>query len=157
MQAYAISRIMSRINDVNEYSFYPLLRDLAELPDADTETLESLSEYIFWMNQNGNQLKFVLSESEQARAAVTAGGKLYYQNGANEFLNVVPTYELVLQLVDFIDILTNQVDWKDAPTFSWYATVSELEAFPKYILYSGLDVHVDALLRVIDEEKYRYT
>ena len=69
----------------------------------------------------------------------------------------MPAYELVQQLVDFIDILTNQVDWKDAPTFAKYATLSELEEFPKYILYSGLDVNVDALLRVIDEEKYRYT
>ena len=43
-----------------------------------------------------------------------------------------------------------------APTFSQYFKPADHSEFPKYILYSGLDVNIDALVRVLGGVKYAY-
>merc|ERR1712194_87957 len=101
------------------------------------------------MARSNKELSFVLSDEERARAQITEGGKIYSQNGANEFLDVVPTYVMMQQLTDIIDIFIGGLDWKAAPTFSQYFKPADHSEFPKYILYSGLDVNIDALVRVL--------
>lgn len=94
--------------------FFPLLKEKADLPDADTETLYDVATYVAWMKRNEKELSFELTEDYLARAEISANRKLYYENGANELLNAIPTYNLMKQLEEFIDIISNEMVWEKA-------------------------------------------
>ena len=56
------------------------------------------------------------------------------------------------QLIEFIDILQDDLSWEDAPNFTQYFKPEDHDTFPKYILYSGHAYNMNALIRVFDEE-----
>ena len=46
-----------------ENFLFPELRKLAQMPDADTETMNDLCNYIYWANASQLELKFNMTDT----------------------------------------------------------------------------------------------
>ena len=142
--------------DMEQSGYFPSLREKANMPDADAETLHDVSDYIVWMHKSEKKLAFDMTKDEYARAEISDGRKPYYKCGANEILIAIPTYVLMKTLIEFIDILEGSINWQDVPNFTSYFKPDDHETFPKYIFYSGHDSNMNPLVRVFNEEKYKF-
>ena len=54
--------------DMEASGFFPKLREVLNMPDADVEVMHDVSDYIVWMTRSNRELSFDLSEDELARA-----------------------------------------------------------------------------------------
>ena len=54
--------MISEINSDMETTLFPELRKLAQMPDADTDTMNDLCNYIYWANASHVELKFTMTE-----------------------------------------------------------------------------------------------
>ena len=122
--------------------------------DADAEEFHDLSDYIVWMHRSHRKLKFDLPDVLLARAFLSDNRKLYFDYGANEFLVLAYTYNMMKQFIEFVDILRGDLDWRDATNFNTAFNSALYTSFPKYIFYSGKNKNVAALLRTFDPVKY---
>ena len=53
----SVVKLLEEVNQDLEVSFFPELRKLVNMPDADTEKLTSLCNYFYWATMNGLELK----------------------------------------------------------------------------------------------------
>ena len=96
------------------------------------------------------ELAFPMSEEETARCQLAQERKQYYRWDADEELNVLPTYQTINHFGEFTDILTGDLDWREAPFFTQYFKPDEHTMFPKFILYSSHAEEIAPLLHVLE-------
>jgi len=56
--------VQQEIGDTFEASFFPYLRQLTDMPDADTDEMFSVADYLYWANLSGLDLRFELTEKD---------------------------------------------------------------------------------------------
>ena len=64
LESYPNLETQQSIADLFEESFFPYLRELTEMPDADTETMFDVSNYLYWAHMSGLNLKFELTDDD---------------------------------------------------------------------------------------------
>ena len=126
-----------------EESLFPRLRELAEMPDADTDTMFDVANYLYWANISGLDLKFELSEEELSQIYATCNRKVWYKYQASSEQVPLVTYELMQQFYEFTRVMQGEL-WQEQPYFTKYF---EGTSFPKFVFYSSHAEYVYPTLR----------
>ena len=69
--------MMAQLDADMEATIFPELRELAEMPDADTKTMHNLCNYINWAKANSLELAFTLTETQANQCNVSFQRKEY--------------------------------------------------------------------------------
>jgi len=56
--------VQRQIDDMFEQNLFPKLRELAEMPDASTNEMFKVSNYLYWAKLSGLNLKFELDAND---------------------------------------------------------------------------------------------
>ena len=67
---------------------------------------------------------------------------MYFKYEAHEELIELMTYQILNMFSEYIEILSDTLDWQFAPYFTQYFTTQDHSSFPKFILFSG---HAESL------------
>ena len=87
---------------------------------------------------------------------ISENRKVYYNYGSNEFMLVPYNINMLTQFTEFVDILQGNLNYQDATNFNTYSNAASYPSLPKYILYSGHNDSISALIRTFDNEKYKF-
>lgn len=117
------SNIISQqqIADLFEAEYFPHLRELTEMPDADTDTMFDVANYLYWANLSSLNLKFELSEWDLnwIYASVVRGVWNKY-NAVHEQVDL-SMFELMHQLYELSEVVLG-ADFREQPYFMEYFT-----------------------------------
>ena len=88
------SALFARITDWAEQRFYPRLRQLTGMYDADSETMEDVVDYIDWARKNDMKLKFDLTDEDLRYIRVVDEAGNYKDYAASPDAEMMGTWEL---------------------------------------------------------------
>lgn len=126
-----------------EATLFADLRQLTEMPDASTNDMHNVCNYIYWAYKNWHlsvPLKFELTEEQYKQCLVSYKRKDYEKFDATWELVYQSNLEYLKTLAEFAKIIEGQIDWTDAPTFMHYFNMQGDKAqsvMPKFVLFSA--------------------
>lgn len=86
--------LFDRITDWLEARFFPRLRKLTGMPDADSEMMYDVVDYIDWARKNDMKLKFSLTEKDLRFIRVADEAGNYEDFAASPDTEMMATWEL---------------------------------------------------------------
>ena len=143
--------LFSRIDAWLEANFFPRLRQLTGMPDADTETMYDVVDYIDWARKNGLHLKLDLTDEDLRLIRVADEAGNYEDYAANPDQKMVATWEIQQLYIEVSQIIQGQLAIQEAPILSRYFPQSkDAHTLPKLILLSGHASNVTPLLELFN-------
>ena len=156
----SVVKLLEEVNQDLEVSFFPELRKLTNMPDADTEKMNDVCNYIYWSTLSGLELKFKLTE-EQLNMCLVSQQKKVFANYGDKELTMLPVYEFLTTLRDMTKVQRGQMTLAQSQTFMKYYNLmpgAKLEKTPKLILYSAHSETLGPILRYFKaEDKVPFT
>lgn len=116
------------------------------MPDADTDTMLSVANYLFWANLSGLDLKITLTEDDLNWCNTVENRKTWWKYLASDELSQLPAYKLMQEMNEFANVMQGE-DWRSQPNFMEYFNGS---VFPKFVMYSAHAETVYPLLKAFD-------
>jgi hypothetical protein len=93
--------MLDQINTDLEATIFPELRVITNMPDADTDEMHNVCNYIFWAKANYLELQFELTEEQMNQCNVSYHRKVYQKFDATYEEVYMPTFEYLETLVEF--------------------------------------------------------
>ena len=121
-----------------ETTLFPELRILTNMPDASTDEMHNVCNYIFWAKANYLELNFEMTEDQFNQCSVSYQRKNYRRFDATYELVYQPTFEYLKTLLEFSKIVQDELAWQDAEMFMHYFNMTgNAQAMPKFVFYSA--------------------
>ena len=147
-----VKMMNKRVDADLEKSFYPELRKLTGLTDADAKKLRYVCNYINWAVLSDVELKFELNEQQVKLCKMVQNTKNLALFDSSPELWQSYTYEIAHLLRDLTKVQEGQQELSDSTTFmKYYARLGKdkpLEETPKFIFYSGHSETLKPLIRL---------
>ena len=96
---YVTKQMMAQIDKDLEKTLFPDLRELANLPDASTQEMHNLCDYIYWMNVNDIELKFDLTTEQFNQCQVSFQRPVFRKFDGDWELTQLVVFEFAQNLV----------------------------------------------------------
>lgn len=129
--------------DMERSGFFDHLRHLGGLEDQSLHKVHQLCDYIYWATASNIELYFELTDEEFNRCLLVKEKGTYSEFLAHDELMSLPINEMMHMLLDMAQIVSGEVDWREAETFADYFNGS---VFPKVALFSTHQETVAPLL-----------
>lgn len=105
-------KVQNTVNGLYEANLFPRLRKLATMPDASTQEMFEVADYLYWAKQSGLPLKFELSDGEMNWITASCERKVWAHHWAHADEKIpLVTYEFMHHLLEFAQVLKGD-DWK---------------------------------------------
>ena len=130
-----------------EASIFPRLRKLVNMPNASTEEMFKVADYLYWAKNSSLPLKFELNDDEMNWITAACDRKVWAHHWAHvdEKLPLV-AYEFMQHLLEFSQVLKGD-DWKSKPFFNKYFKGS---VFPKFAFFPTHENNIYPIFQIFD-------
>ena len=143
--------LYARVDKWLEQRFFPRLRELTGMPDADTASMYAVVDYIDWANRNGLDLKMELTEEDWRYIRVADEAGNYDDLAAQPDQKQMGAWELQQLYNEASLILRGRLAMRDAPVLTrYFPQAREALSMPKLILFSGHASNVTPLLELFN-------
>lgn len=112
----------------------PRLRELTDMPDASTQEMFNVMDYLYWANMSGLDLKFELTDSDLNWINASVDSYVWRDHFAQRELWTLLSFEWLNQLDEFSNVIGKGANFEDQPYFMEYFDGT---VFPKFIFYSA--------------------
>lgn len=85
--------------------FFPRLKELTDMPDANDYTLQDVTNYLYWAEWSDLDLKFDLNDEDNAYINVLMNTSKYKNRFSSDELWQMPTFEFFKQFSEFVNIV----------------------------------------------------
>ena len=119
------------------------------MPDASTEQMFDVANYVYWAKLNGLPLKFELTGDEMAWVSAANNTNVWSDNWAFVDQPYLVAYEFIQHLLEFSQVLKGD-DWESKPFFIKYFTGT---VFPKFAFFSAHQETLYPIFQIFDEHR----
>lgn len=81
------------------------------MPDADTQTMFDVMDYLVWATMSGLKLKFELTDEDMSWINASVNSLVWHDHYAHEDTVSLPSYEFMQQLYEFSNVIEG-ADWQ---------------------------------------------
>lgn len=136
----------AQIAELFEDQFFPRLRQLTGMTDADTQTMFDVSNYLMWATMSGLDLAITLTPDDLRYINATNNNDVWADYLAQKEEVRLSSFDFLHQILEFINVIEGQ-DWQSQPYFNKYFHGPE---FPKLIFYSAHEETLYPFLNAFD-------
>lgn len=96
-----------------ESDFFPRLRQMTNMTDADTEDMYDVCNYLYWAFMNNLDIIFAdqVTAEDHNRITLTVNDNVFEKYEAEDELIAFPSFELFNQFNEFAQVLKTSMRW----------------------------------------------
>ena len=110
--------LYARIDEWLEADFFPRLRELTNMPDADTEEMLDVVDYIDWANKSGMNLKIDLTDEDWRLISLADESRNYEDYAATPDAEMMATWQLQQVYKEMSQVVRGELSIRDTPVLT---------------------------------------
>lgn len=149
--AWVTSFLEEDENLEDQAGFFDRLRTLTGMPDADSETMFDVADYILWALDNDMELSFDLTEEDLRYVKLADEAGQYEDYAAQPDQTQLGTWELQALFSEMSRVLRGDLDMDEAEVLTrYFPQAEEADRLPIFMLLAGHAGNITPLLELFN-------